>query len=143
MKTTMSAVLFAAAVSVLPQTAAAQPLIQLRANVPVAFQTARASLAQGTYDVRLDRTGGGAPVVVFRNIETGKSSMTFAMQSPGRARVGKASMRFACVSDSKCHIAQIDAGGSQWTFMAPRLTKEEKQRLYSVSVPLAAPSESE
>lgn len=138
MKTTMSALLFAA-VSVLPQIGSAQtPYIQFRANVPVAFQTSRASMDQGAYEVRLDRTSAGSPVVLFRNVETGKSSLAFAMQSTGKAADGKAYVRFACVSDSKCHVAQIDANGSKWVFTAPRMSAEEKLRLYSVSVPLAA-----
>ncbi|HEV2447072.1 MAG TPA: hypothetical protein VGS58_14170, partial [Candidatus Sulfopaludibacter sp.] len=103
-----------------------------RAKVPMGFSIGTADMTPGPYQI-LVKTGGGSPLVVFRNLATHNSAILVASVRSDAPkawrREGKPLIVFTCVQ-GKCAVAKLWDGlaTSAYQFPAPKLRGAEAER---------------
>ena len=133
---------FVIAVAALAVAAASASAQTYKADIPMAFRAGSELLRAGAYEVRLDRSYDGQPMLTIRSLSTTKRSVLIA--TPGRdpakswKRDGHAVISFQCLG-GQCALSELWTGStaaSTYSFPGLKLRPADVERIASISVAL-------
>jgi len=121
MKTlTTNLMIAAAALAVAAGTASAQAM---KADVPFAFQTGRATLPAGTYQISMD---AGRAIVSIQNGDRTAHVYLLPTSRVGETKVSDPKLVFSCVA-GHCALSEAWSGqaGVNYSFAAPKVSHKD------------------